>query len=511
MIRNKIILVIVLLSIPVMIFAQGKYSVKFKKEIGESDKKYLLSIAKNCFAPEGAFNFSIVSQDIKPDAYKGAASKRTMPEDTVTLFKKLEGSTTPELVYRDLGLTFQRLNMYNRASYYLQKAFFIYDEKLKKDNNNAAILSEIGDVQSNMNNYPQAIYYYSQALLKNPKDTTARAMITLSYIKLGEYAKAGESVNANIKAEPANINHYIWLPLVSFYEMYLKSNLSTDSIERKFKNKSVDEIIDLSVLKKAADTYKDDYSFALFYQIARNMSLVFKASFTFSQETKKFEPDAADLKEMASLEKFYNEGLNHKDFSNKFIFYKAMAMLKLMNNEYDNAIPLFREALKYKPIEQCTFDNNPSEVYDDMVAAYMLKRDTIAAMKMLKEKMDSKPSINPAYPDYEMMARFQMSQNQYADAEKSCKEILRLDDLSSDPYLGLAILALINNDLKAAEDRINAAYKFNPNDADIYMMFGILSMFQNKADAAYYAFQTVLDIRGTDEEAKKIMDEYFIK
>jgi len=500
-----------MLIMPVILFSQGQYSVKFKKEISDSDKKYLLSIAKICFAPEGAFNFSIVSQDLKPEAYKGLESKQTKPEDTVTLIKKLEGSTAPELVYRDLGLTFQRLNMYQRASFYFQKAFFIYDAKLKKDNNNAAVLSEIGNVQSNMNNYQQAIYYYNQALLKNQKDSTARAMITLSYIKLGEYSKARESIDENIKAEPSNITHYIWLPLVSFYETYLKSNLSTDSIKRKFKNKSVDEIVDMSILKKASETYKDDYSFTLFYQVARNMTLVFKASFTFSQETKKFNPDAADLKEMASLEKFYNEGISRKDFPNKFLFYKALAMLKLMNNEYDNAIPLFREALKYKPLDKSTFDNNPSEVYDDMVAAYMLKRDTTAAMKMLKEKIASNPAINPSSPDYELLAKFQMSQNQYADAEKSCKEIITLDDLSSDPYLGLAILALINNDLKTAEDQLNMAYKFNPNDADIYMLFGILSMFQNKADAAYYAFQTVLDIKGSDDDAKKIMDEYFIK
>jgi|GEM_PF-3090894 len=507
MIKIKNYIAILLLNLlPVFSFTQNTSTINFKRNLTTKDTTYLLQFVQHYFYPQGAFSFSVVSNDLKPEIYKGGSLKQTVLSDTIELIKKLNYTDTDAKIVEEIGMVYYRMNDRTNAQRCFMKAISLYE----KQDKTAAVYSSIGNLYSQLYNYSLAISNLEMALKKNPLDSDAMAMIPICHMNLGRYDKAKLQIEKNIKTQPDNITNYVMLPMVSFYNLYAKAK--NDSIENDsafYSQLKLEQIVDFTAIKHASDTFKTNYSFKVLYQIARQMALVFKSSFTFSTSNNKFNINPLDIMEMSKLESFYKDGLERKDFPNKYIFYKALGSLEMMRNQSDKAIPLYKEAIKYKPLPASTFASNSTEVYDQIVASYMLMKDTLSAIQALKEKITAMPAINPQANDYAMLGRFQLSRGKISDAENSFVQALKIDNSNTDSYTGLCIINLLQHNMQSAELNINQAYKVNPGNSDLFVVYGILNMLQQKPIDAFYAFQTALDYVGSDDELEQLIDDYF--
>ncbi len=511
--KNKISISFALVLQIHLLFAQ---QISLKNPLTESDKLYLQKEAMDCFGYEASVNFSFLSNDFF-DTKNVKADKSSSMAHIKELEKKLKGNYSDANIYNNIGLEYRGLFKKEVAAKNFNKALALAKELVKAKPDSSTSYDLLAAIYFDLENFTEAGKTSQHAYDINSKDSIAKFMIPMAYVFSRDFEPALTIIKKEINAEPDNICGYVYLSFYLYFKKYVElTKLDGNSIKLLLKNKTPEEIIDLTLIENAYKNHKDNIPFELVYRFTRHLSVCAKSMLLTLNDTsvtpknQKFIIDEKDVVEFNDLEKFYLSCLNNTGIPNKFIIYKALGNIHLLKGETKDAIPFLQEAIKHKPLNKSKFMNNASEDYDNLAAAYLLLKDTTSFEKTITQKFQIKPAINPLTEDYIRMAKISFYHKDYEKAKKLATDALQMDENQDNAYICLAAIDLINKNTKDAFVQLEKANKINPNNYSMYFLQGICLLNDGDVSTAYYSFKKAQEFvnnpRWIDDE---IINKFF--
>ncbi len=493
---------------------------QLKQTLSTSDFIYLDKQIKDCFAYEVSIAFSFNSQDfydnksIEPD-------KPNSLKQIKDLEKKLKGNYRDAAIYNNIGMAYKGMFMPEEANKNFNKALELAKEYVKNNPDSTSANNVLALIYLNLGNVKEAALIFQKSYSIN-KDSTARAMIPFCLIYSGNFEAAISVLDSMIVTQPDDLFSYSVLLFTMYWEKANETqglvNLPNSEIERLYKDKKPEEIIDIVKIKNGLDNNKNDVRFQLLYQLSKHLSIIIKSSLrttanpASSMEKSKFILDDVDKVELQSIALFYIKCLNDTQIANKYLINKALGNIYLMIGDAKKAIPYLETACKQKPLNKSTFLNNAANDYDNLAAAYLILNDTASFEKIVKQKFDIKPAINPLPSDYVSMAKISFFHNDFLKAKEYSEQALKMDPEQYEAYICLVAIELLQRNTKKSAENLNQLYIINPNIYNLYILQGICSLFDNDISTAYTSFTMaklfVNDPTWIDNE---IINKFFIK
>ncbi|MCX6330891.1 MAG: hypothetical protein NTZ85_15425, partial [Bacteroidia bacterium] len=231
---------------------------------------------------------------------------------------------------------------------------------------------------------------------------------------------------------------------------------------------------------------------------------------TISPNKFRFLLDKSDLIEFDNLESFYKTCLNDSRIPNKVMINEALGNIYLFKGRTKSALLYLKKAIELRSLANSTFGYNAAEDYDNLATAYLLLKDTVSFEKVVQQKFNVRPAINPLPEDYISMAKISFSHKDYLSARKYSEEALKINSNQTEAYICLAVLDILNRDAKNAAEKLNESYKTDPNNYALYILQGVCLLYDNDISTAYELFKFAKKLTTNpawiDEE---IINKYF--
>lgn len=470
--------------------------------------KQMLNKAYACFVPRSDFDFTFQSNDLRPDHPTPVPYYQTTDSELRKLKNGLKGHKGDAKLCFEIGSIYKRRYEYRNAGKWLSKADSFYLMQIGENNMDAHLWTMRGRTLMELGKIEPAIISFSKALQKDNKDSTARGMLPTLLMLKGDLESARKVITENMKTPTDELADYAALSSLHFFEFFSSEHAQKLKDDNNYYlTHPIDSLYDFTPFEEKAKKSRD-YSFTLLHQLTRHMGLLSKSYFTFDRETKRFNMSADDLKELTRLEKFYKKGIKNKKFTNKYIFYNALACSRMLQNQPGVAIRYYEQAKKCRPVSQGTPSNHTGGLYNNIMAAHLLKGDTAAALKELDSKIKSGVTIDPRPGDYSLKAKFAAAEKDLEAVSKHSYEALAIDTTHLDGYLGLAFTSLIKGEYHEVDKHIDIILGNNPNDLNATILLGIRAAVDNDLSTADFIFKRVLEINPDDQLVKDIRTIY---
>ena len=470
-----------------------------KKPLTKNDLLELDQQVKECLGYEASANFTFNSRDFYDSKYFTGDTANNINQ-VAALEKQLKGNYRDAIVYNNIGMVYKGLLMPDKANENFNKALEQGLVYVKNNPDSPQVHNLLGAIYSSLGKLSDAIPAFKTAYQLDNRDSISRFMIPMSFVFAGSFDSATAALGRMFNKPADEFDYCCMLTLVNYWKLMSSiQQMQPAYMEIALRNKSADELMDLTRIADAYNRNKDKSWFELLYRFNRHLAVCLKsfmrtlADPQFSTKDIKFKTDEKDLAELNSIEKFYKKCLTDTAIPNKFILYKSLGNIYLLRGQTKAALPFLQTAIKLKPKEKSKFDYNAAEDYDNVAAAYFLIRDTLNFEKTVKEKIAVKPAINPLPIDYATMAKIAFFHKNYAEARSFSEQALKLDPTSGDAHICLAAIDILNRNIKEAYKKIDALYAVDPKNYAIYILQGICLLHDNDASSAYASFNMARD------------------
>lgn len=515
--KRIVLLLCIIISCQKIIIAQ---QVSLKHPLSGADYISLDKVARNCFATvEFNISFEINLEDfydpkyIKPD-------KPDSLKHIEELEKKIKGNYRDAKIYLDIGTIYKRLYMLEDARKNFSRALDLAKEYVKNNPDSASAYGILGLSFFSLDDFTEAGLAFEQSYNLNNNDSIALTVIPTCYTFAGNFNSALTTINNIIDKDPDNVDNYTYLLTTLYMQKFtefMAPGPAHNELESSLKGKSAEEILDLSKIIAAYERNKNDIHFELLYRYYRHLSLFIKSFArtisqlsTISPNKFRFLLDKSDLIEFDKLESFYKTCLNDSRIPNKVMINEALGNIYLFKGRTKSALLYLKKAIELRSQAKSTFSYNAAEDYDNLAAAYLILKDTVSFEKVMQQKFNVRPAINPLPEDYISMAKISFSHKDYLSARKYSEEALKINPDHAEAYICLAVLDILNRDTKNAEERLNESYKIDPNNYALYVLQGVCLLYDNDISTAYAVFKfakkLTLDPAWIDED---IINKYF--
>jgi tetratricopeptide (TPR) repeat protein len=484
---------------------------QLKGELNTEDTAFLLDITRQLFKPAANVAFSVNSQEVLPVAPTHKPDKPISRLDVTKLEKKLADDPDNPALYNQIGNAFKRLNEREMAMNYFTKAERMLRDMIAANEDSSALHTELGLVYMNMEYINQAANKFMDAYEMDPNDTIAKFSLPLMLYYSGRYEKARQYAMSSIFDNPEDPTNYMWVTLFNMGERMIEFSGVEDpkQLETQVRKLVVDSIFDLTAIRSSIDSFPDEFSLQVVHKVSRHLALLCKSYYTIDKVKMKFNLSPTDLKELKSLEKFYKVALSREDFTNRYVFYKALGAAQIMRNDYKKAIPYLEKAIAMKPIEKSTLQNNPTETYDNLIGAYILLDDMKKTEEAILRKIKDQPEIDPKANNYAMMADLKIYNKAYAEAEGYCLDALKLDKQCEKAHLAKGGVNMMAKNWKEAEKDLNKAFKLNQANINTFFLMGVISILKGDETSAKALFKIVLEQVPNEEHVNDIAERCF--
>ena len=518
---RKIFILLAILVFGCKIVAQNK--VYLKVPLSQKDTLYLKAKLREYYNLNASVNFSFHSFDVSPP-------KNIKPEkpfdlkQVEDLKKKLKGNYDDADIYLSIGYLYKYNYDFYMFRMYLNQAIELYKERVENKPDSASSYDKLGNAYYYNENYKEAIQQYEKAIAINPHDTSARFAKVISAFSAYDMETTLKFIKENIVEMPDNIDSYVFLPMYYMFDWMQKAkslgnSINMDSIILTVKNKMVDEIFDISLVKTAFETHKNDIRYELLYNISRQSVLltkVFTASANAINNLKdtvlfKFSIDKQDSAELNRLEHFYYLCEKRKDVPNKYGTYKWLASVYYMKGDYKQAAKFLHKAIEQKPISKSTFEYNAQGDYLNLAGIYLLHHDTANYEKTIAKKFKLKPGINEVPDDYVLMGKIAFYHKDYQKAKQYGISAMTKHENLEDAYMLLCATEIESGNVEAALRYLDKAYKLKPDDNTIFLFAAIGNLLKNDVSNANMFFEKAIEL-GSDKETidKEFINKFFI-
>lgn len=179
--------------------------------------------------------------------------------------------------------------------------------------------------------------------------------------------------------------------------------------------------------------------------------------------------------------------------------YLNRANVYYSNNEYLRALSDADNALKYIPAKDT----------DTRIRAYTLRANiylqTDRAEDALRD-LDSAVSLDPAsYVNVYLRANTRYTLGRYADAREDYNRLLRLNPRSTEAMIGLARVAVKENNLGIATQYLDDAVATDPNNADIYVRRATVRRSMGNGSGAVEDIMLAISTDASNPRATKLL------
>jgi len=455
---------------------------------------YLITQCKRLLEPHTNLDFSFATDELKnevPDL------NVTTPQlkDSIKYLDELKGDFSDWNVFYKIGKLYQRFNMNQTAFSYYERAYDLIMNEIKKDTLNSGPFSAMGTLYMNLNSRDNAFYFFNRAYELNNQDSVANQFLPMFYIFSGKLDKANEMIDRNIKAQPGDLNSYIWLVSARVF----KTVSEMDKTDKSLINKPIDKLFDFGALNNAVKANKSDIRFLVLEQLSRQLALFAKYA-VISGNLEKIEISPSDKNELKSIRKTLEKFLSKGTFKNKYVLYKALGFNYMLDKNLDKAIELFKKSIANWPADKVSKDYNIL-----FTTHYFIQKDTVKALAAIDEKIaNDKKLMLENYSDYTLKGNIYLMLNNYQKASEEFHKSLEISN-NADACLGLAFIELKDKKLGEANTWINNAYDMNKDYYLPYAMFGIITLMNHQNDAAKDALEKAMQLKPDD----KIIDEVY--
>lgn len=352
--------------------AAAQHRAILKHPLTAADSAYLKKLTKDEIDFGGALNVQYISADFLDE--KSQPDKPFSEAEIAKQKKKLKHTYEDANVYFDIGMIYLGAHNYDSAGVYLQKALVQAKERVKANPDSASAYYKLGTVYYRLGQNADLTASWTKGLLLDPSDTAYRFGLPGFYLYAGN-AKASDSlIRYNIAHYPANPKTYLSLPLCYFYGSYLDvRNGKPEQLKSRYEHKSATEAVDMHLMTEAYEKYRQNKQIALLYHISKLDVLLVKlmartAYDTTHTEAGIFTLDEYDRKDMDELTAYFLSVLSDPDIKDKCVPNRCMGFIKMLEQNGRDAVPYFKEAIRLRPINKGTYDNNCAGDYDNLAA-----------------------------------------------------------------------------------------------------------------------------------------------
>lgn len=479
--------------------------IKQKVSLSRKDTLYLKQKVHDYFGLKAEMNFTFSNRDVS----KETKIKHDVPfniKQVNKLEKKIQGNFNDADIYLKIGELY-KYNYNNIMSQkYLFKAIELYKERVSAKPDSASSYDKLGNAYFYLGNYKEAMLQYDFAIKIDSNDSVAKICKAINALYSFDSVSTISCIKQNIIDMPDNIKSYDLIPLyylLTGYSTILK--MDSNIYLKNVKNKTIDELYDLGLIKTMLDKHKGDIQFELLYNITRQSLLFLKVT----QETlmsgmeidssKLFIIDQKDKEELNRLEIFYTSCEKRKDLPNKYSIYKWLASVNYIKGDLKTAIYFINKAIKQKPLSKSTFEDNLSSDYDNLAGAYYLINDTVNYEKTIDKKFKLRTNINYTPSNFIEKAKLAFFHKNYDRAKLFCLDALSIDENFIDAHICLAAIDICKNNIKSALTRLDKAYKIKPDSEIIFLYEGICFLFNNDSTNANFCFQKAIELGALKE------------
>jgi tetratricopeptide (TPR) repeat protein len=490
--------------------------VTIKKPLSAEDDAYFNKQLQKQFTYISSISFSYKSDDLY-DPSNIVGDKPADANEILILEKKLKGNYDDAVIYNQIGNICKRLLRYEEAEKKFTKALERANEMILVEGDSASSYEILGTIHMNMNNFIEAAIAYEKAHELDPKNEMVKCMTPMLYMFAGDLNRMLAAIQKDVKESPSQVSSYFSYPLYFYYSLLVVMQQSQgDQRDKLLKNKSVDDILDLTILKDGIKNNENNVQFELLLNVTRHLITSAKVMINATGDTTmmakdyKFPIDAFDKTEFENLEKYYKTCFKDDRITNKYFVNRALANIYLMQNRSKEAIPLLEKAIALKPISKCKLMNNTAEEYESLAYAYITSGDTAAYKKTIRKKFKDRPTIDPLATDYVTMGMIAYKEKKDAEAEKYLKEAIALGDKEYITQLLLGAVELNKKNIDAALKYLDAAFQIDKQDYTLYYLMGICYLHKNDAISAQYCFDKANKLTTSYTRLDpKLMDRFF--
>lgn len=450
---------------------------------------------KSCLAYNANINFTFHSSDFF-DNKNSRGDQPNSQSQINELKKQLKGNYRDAGVYNKIGMVYKGLQKQDEADKNFYKALELSKEYVKNNPDSSLAYDMLASVYVNLSKFTEAIKEFHYAYNIDKKDSLARYMIPFCHMFMGNFKEAFTAVNTMLLEQPDEFDLYTNLTVINYWsKLFTLQQLPPAEFEQLLRNKTPEEIFDLTKIKDAYNRNNKKAEFELLYQFSRHLAICTKSFFRMladsssSSKNIKFKLEEKDITELVTIKAFYEKCLTDSRIPNKFILHKSIGNIYLLLGEAKNALPFLKTAIKLKPLKKSKYDDNAAEDYDNLAAAFFILTDTLSYEKTIKEKLIAKPAINPLAADYAAMAKIAFFHKDYAGAKKYSEDALKINPKLADAHICLVAIDILNRNIKDAMKKIDILYEVDHNRYEFYILQGICLIHENDVSTAYSSFK----------------------
>lgn len=508
--KNRFFAALLLISACFTPAAHGQTTSKYlARSVGDSDFVWMRNQVKPVMGIIYDINISSSSGDFEPVRSESKGDKPASLENIKKLEKKLTGKPTDALIYNEIGMQYKRLGKKREGLDHFVKAEQQIKKLLADDPGNKENIQTAALIYVNIENYHEAIVYFRELHFIDPENELIYLVMPVCYMATNQMEHGKLFIDSALTRNPKNLPALILKMLWQMNDWM--AGYDTSVYRKRFYNKRPEEVIDFAYARKTAEKYPESFGHSLFYQYTRTLGLTLKLLPGLDQEKLQFKLDSTDQVVIKELTDFFTEASRRKDWKNKFIIYKCLGMLRVLQNDFKGGQDVFLKALPFKPINTCTTMDHSGELYNNLIGTSMLMRDTAGAERWLREKIKIVPAVDPLAEDYEHLANYRLFKNDPAGVREAIARSIEINPDAANPHLLLAAASILENNTANAEQEIDIALRLNKNEEGAGLLLAISQFQQKNFDNACVLIENEMRNGPGNQTAIAMYKRYFIR
>lgn len=464
----------------------------------DSTLNYLKDAAIKLMEPHVDMTYSYTADEIE-NTVPDMKVKLPQLKDTTELLTKLKGDYSDWKTFVEIAKIYRRYNMEQSAYPYFVNAYNLVASEIQKDSLNGKYYSDMAKLYLEAGNqeYTQAYLNICYELL--PEDSLVLKLLPMYLAVSGDIEMAEKINERSLKKLNGVFDPYVNLLTIEVFKVMYDSTMM-----QKLPDKNIEDIFDLSKLKSLVETHKEDKAYSVLYNVGKLFALYIKYASASDIRNEKIKLSAGDEKELKQLKKYFEKATKSDAYKNKHLLYKSLGFIYILEGDFDNSINNFRKMMNYWPKDRLSND------YDVLFAVqYFLKKDTQAALNIVKEKISSNEKyLNNNATDYVRLGNIYLQLNDFENAKNAYEKALTIEK-SVDAYLGLSVLEMMNMNFQEANKYMNFAYDLNKNYYLTYALFGVLTLMADDRQQAEQALKQALQLKPDNKLINEVYHHFF--
>lgn len=479
-----------------------KFNPELKEQMTDSVKSRIFNVCTKLVA-ELQFSFNFNTSDIKNDKPRTTKTKtvRTPKQQLDSLTKLLKNNFTDANNNFLIGMLYLNAGNNANADKYFKESLNNCEEAIKSMPDSIDYYMKKAQINKIYNNLNETIRTFESAMTNVKDNYSAHVSLIIEFLNIGNFDKARKLCNDGIKKYPEDEIFYFYHTLTDFFEL-VKSDKSEEELNKAL---SDNKFLNVDIIKKAVKKYPNNFILKTTYYLLRQYLLTSRIMFKMESvsDIENYKFSDSEQKEYNEIKKYNLKALKSKSRKNDYLLYYALGTLETVKGNFAKSIEYLNLALNdRKKYEQ---SDSETEIYNNLVAAHMLNNDTISAIKVINDKIESLQKTD----DYNLLATMYLKQNKLQKAEQVVTKMSKKRIHNINTVRAMSLIYLQRGKYDKARGVLKEIYKYKPQDPDTDIISGVIEIYAGKIKKGYDYFEKSFKLNPNNSKLTAIADAIF--